>query len=377
MADPALPRTPLGEEHIPAPVRRLFAAGTPSATRLRVARAGAPLGPRDLVAVLYQLTLDEDKEVAEAARKTACELPDDVLLKVLTEKLDPRILDLLAELCMSRPAAVEAILINWATDDATVFRIAQQAGERELEMVAANETRLVRCPALIEAMYMNRQTRMSTVDRVMEMAVRRGLRLDGIPAFEEAQAALGIATAPAAAFADAAESSLVAADNTFEQMMAMTEGPEDVGDLDGQPAEGDQGGKEKQQRVQSLSATAKVRLATLGSQFHRLILVQDSNRVVAMAAIKSPAITDMEVQRIASSRTVIDDVIRYIAGNKDWLRNYGVKKHLANNPKCPLAVSVRLLPHLHPGDLRSIAKSRNIPAALRSAATQLQNQRRR
>ena len=149
MATPTLPRTPLADEQLPAPVRRLFAAETPVQNRLRVARGGAPLGPRELCAVLYQFTHDADAEVREAARKTAAELPDGVLLKVLTEPLDARILDLFAELCPSRPPAIQAILLNWAADDLTILQITAVAGEAQLEIVAANETRLLRTPAII------------------------------------------------------------------------------------------------------------------------------------------------------------------------------------------------------------------------------------
>jgi hypothetical protein len=377
MAD-GLERTPLSEDLIPAPVRRLFAAGTPAQTRLRVARGAAPLLPRDLVAVLYQLALDAEAEVAEAARKTAGELPDAVLLKVLAEPLDARVLDLFAELCGSRPAAIEVLLLNWATDDLTVVRITRTTGERELEIVAANETRLLRCPAIVEALYLNKKTRMSTVDRVMEMAARRGLRLEGIPAFEEALAALGLGTPtpPAAPAAPAGEAAPPDGDSDFDALLDVP-GTVEAADFD--DVKGvfvDEEKEKKRQNIQTLSPSAKVRLATLGSKFHRLVLVQDSNRVVAMAAIKSPAITDMEVQRVASSRTVADDVIRYIANNKDWLKNYGVKKSLVNNPKTPIGVSVRLLTHLHPGDLKAIAKSKNIPTALRTAASQLDAQRR-
>lgn len=390
MSHPRLERTPLGEDQIPVPVRRLFAAGTPTETRLRVARGGAPLGPRDLIAVLYQLTLDGDADVSQAARKTAADLPDGVLLKILTEPIDARILDLFAELCAPRPPAIEAILLNWASDDLTVLLITVTTGERELEIIAANETRLVRTPAIIEALYMNKRTRMSTVDRVMEMAVRRGLRLAGIAAFDEAVAALGMGPSPegpaaladsaaAPAPADAADASLAATswDAAFDTLLDAPAGLEATDAGEAEEALRKPVKDEKNKNIQMLTPSAKIRLAMLGSQFHRAVLVQDSNRVVAMAAIKSPAVTDMEAQRIAASRTVSDDVIRYISNNKDWLKSYGIRKNLANNPKTPLAVSLRLLVQLHAGDLRLVAKSRNVPAALRNAATQIEQQRRR
>ena len=87
----------------------------------------------------------------------------------------------------------------------------------------------------------------------------------------------------------------------------------------------------------------KIRLATLGNAFCRQTLVRDSNRLVAMAAIRSPGITDMEVIRAAGNRAVSEDVIRYIANSKDYLKMYPVKLSLIGNPKCPLALTLKML----------------------------------
>jgi hypothetical protein len=41
------------------------------------------------------------------------------------------------------------------------------------------------------------------------------------------------------------------------------------------------------------------------------------------------------------------------------------------NPKCPLAVSLKLLPLLHAEDLKGVGKSRNVPSAVSTAARKL------
>jgi hypothetical protein len=105
------------------------------------------------------------------------------------------------------------------------------------------------------------------------------------------------------------------------------------------------------------------------------MLIRDANKLVAMTVIRSPQITDMEIQRIASSTNVCDDVIRYIANSRDCSKDYTVKLALVNNPKCPLGSSLRFLAYLHQGDLRNISRSRNIPGALATAAKKLLLQR--
>jgi hypothetical protein len=53
-----------------------------------------------------------------------------------------------------------------------------------------------------------------------------------------------------------------------------------------------------------------------------------------------------------------------------------VKVGLLRNPKTPLPTSLRLLPHMRIGDLRNLARSRNIPSALKQAAQQMLKRKR-
>jgi hypothetical protein len=94
-----------------------------------------------------------------------------------------------------------------------------------------------------------------------------------------------------------------------------------------------------------------------------------------MAAIKSPAVTDQEVAVLSQSRAVAEDVVRFIADNRDWTKSYVVKVNLVNNPKCPIAQSLRFLTHLRPGDLKSLVNNKNVPQALSSAARQILQRR--
>jgi hypothetical protein len=115
----------------------------------------------------------------------------------------------------------------------------------------------------------------------------------------------------------------------------------------------------------------KIRLATLGNAYCRSNLIRDSNKMVSMAVIRSPLITDTEVVRYASNRQIGEDVIRYIANQRDFTKMYQVKLNLAQNPKCPLGFSLRFLPMLHAEDLKALSKSKNIPSALAVAARKL------
>ena len=93
--------------------------------------------------------------------------------------------------------------------------------------------------------------------------------------------------------------------------------------------------------------------------------------MVALAAIRSPRITDSEIVAAAGNRGVCEDVIRYIAGQRDLTADYQVKLSLVGNPKCPLALSLKFLPFLRPDDLKLLSRSKNVPGALSTGARRL------
>jgi hypothetical protein len=119
----------------------------------------------------------------------------------------------------------------------------------------------------------------------------------------------------------------------------------------------------------------KIRLATLGNAYCRKNLIRDPNRMVALAAIRSPRITDSEIVGAAGNRGVCDDVIRYIANQRDLTKNYQVRLALVSNPKCPVAISLKFLPVLNAEDLKTIARSKNVPGALSASARRLMTAR--
>ena len=65
---------------------------------------------------------------------------------------------------------------------------------------------------------------------------------------------------------------------------------------------------------------------------------------------------------------VTEDVLRIIAMNRTWTKNYGVILGLSRNPKTPPAISMQLLPRLAERDLKMLSVDRNVPEGVRLAA---------
>jgi hypothetical protein len=389
----------------------------PAQLKMMAASGVSAFAPAELVKVLYALGYEGDPGVSGKARETLGKLPDNVILSTLDQELEAGVFDGLARLLVKRDKAVERILLNRATpDEAVAWLTGQLKSERLLEIVVANEKRLLRFPQIIEALYLNARTRMSSVDRVMELAVRNGLTLTGIPTFAEIQSAI-LGTVAAEKPKPAAKPAVPVGgdqpvDDDLEFLSAQEDGdleflsvPEEddleflsvLGDASLAALDGDKLDEvlaamesdelspedlEEQERISKLEASLaklsvsqKIRLATIGNSIQRAVLVRDSNKLVVLAVLKSPGVGDSDIIRFTKARSLPDEAVRYIAAKRDWTKLYQVKLNLVNNPRTPMQDALRFLNHLRPADVRALEASRDVPRALVTAAKQLRMKR--
>jgi hypothetical protein len=442
-------------QHTPLDVNRLSAAAQralgPGPGRMMAARGLMPLAPADQVAVLYQLALDGESNLAQSARATAAGIPEKLLAGTLAAPaIDPRVLDFFAQLIADKPAVFDAIALNPSADDATIATLAGRGGSREVDLIAQNEQRLLRHPEIIAAMYMNRRARMSTIDRVVELAVRNHVRVPGLAAWDElARALTGEVAASAVTVDDSAFDAVMGARDDSEltsgdaeqalddealevrnstrlielqiarpagptvrialrrTRMTIGSAPTSDAKLPDAPAQwlvveqddprvvvqvvrtGERHALAMNQSAtidglrvvlaqipfRDLPIPAKIRAATLGDAFIRGEAVRDPLKLVAVAAIKSPGMTDIEAARYAGNQALAEDVVRFIASNRNWTKLYGVKVSLCRNPKAPLTETARFLPFLRQKDLQNLSKSKGVPSALAAQARKLIMQR--
>ena len=129
-------------------------------------------------------------------------------------------------------------------------------------------------------------------------------------------------------------------------------------------------------RIKDLPVGQKLALAKKGNKDVRMILIKDSNEMVALEVVGSPRITDGEILAIAMMRDVSDKILRYIAGNRKYRQNKEMVWALLNNPKTPVGVSLGLgIQQLTDRELDDLAKNRNIPGAVSRAARQITDRR--
>jgi len=122
------------------------------------------------------------------------------------------------------------------------------------------------------------------------------------------------------------------------------------------------------QKLQKMNFTQRLKAAVKGSKEMRMVLVRDTNKMISAAVMSSPKMTDQEVEAIAGMASVSEDVLRIIANNRGWMKNYKVALRLVKNPKTPIAVSMNLLARVMERDMVGLSTDRNVPEQLRIAA---------
>jgi hypothetical protein len=122
------------------------------------------------------------------------------------------------------------------------------------------------------------------------------------------------------------------------------------------------------QRIAAMNVAQRIARAMRGSREERAILIRDPNKIVAVAVLSSPKVSETEVESFARMTTVSEEILRIIGATRGWIKNYGVVLALTRNPKTPVAMSMNLLSRLNDRDLRQLSTDRNIPDVLRLTA---------
>jgi hypothetical protein len=270
------------------------------------------------------------------------------------------VLDHLAHTFRDHEKRVECIALNPATADATVAFLAGLPFKKLVDIASNNQERLLRHPAIVDALGDNPLTGRSVIDRILNF-----LGMDR-PQEAEVDELVDVD----AVSDDAARAALEAVLGEDFRELAST--------LIEERAEGEEVAEEELQAggtlfnlVQKMSVFQKIKLGRMGNKEARGLLVRDRNKIVAIAAVTSPKITDNELTSIAQSRAVSDEIIRIISMNREVTRNYKVKLALATNPKCPQATAMKFVNYLQDKDLRMLMKSKDVPTVVSTHARRI------
>jgi hypothetical protein len=318
------------------------------------ARGALPLPPTELATVLFGLMHDPEPEVKSTARDSLEGLPDAITTAVLSGSVHPALLSFFAEHFTGNPNRLELIALNADADDDTIALLAASPHKNIVEIISNNQERMQRSPEIVEALGSNPLTGRSVIERILTFLGADEI-VDDLSGHK-----------------DAASVSNEDAERALRAILG-----DELGQFASELVEENASEDEEvtsgnlYQIVQQMTVFQKIQLGRMGNKEARGLLVRDRNKLVAIAVVTSPKITDSEVITISQSRNVCDEVLRTISARSDWTQNYQVKLGLASNPKCPQAAAVKFVNYLQDRDLRTLMRSRDIPRVVSTNARRI------
>ena len=315
-----------------------------------IARGFLPLAQADLVPVLSYLARQPDPAIAAMAHNALSEIPSRIVHGFASDE---------------QARADHLGLLMRAVPDDDVAELARRADAAAQEIVVINQARILRAPRILDALLANPHLSAEARRRALETREEffdKKARAEAARVVDEDEADLELPTDPIAdLLAKAAE----------EDAKNVVLPPPDV------PAT--ELKEEKKQtiftRILFMTVSEKVLLAYRGGKTERMILVRDHNRLISVAAIRNPRITESEIEAIAGMRNIEDEVLRMIGLRRQWMAKYNIALILIHNPKAPVAVVLPLINRLTLRDLKNLKDDRNVPEVVRLTARKLFIQR--
>lgn len=399
------------EIHSENPVVKAIVTGTaPQPARTAAARGMLPLPQSDLLEILVFFVRDGDAELARTAQETLSS-QDITQLEELakSEELAPQVLGYFVETEGFPVNIQDAVLSNLRTPPEALIKFARATKNGELlEVLSFNQQLLISTPAIIDAIISNPYRTSEAQRRASEIKkeffekergaeqIANELRAQGKEAaaefVEQADFAddlpeksdgSGLSIEDIILLAEHIEIPDSEIDDSWLSLEYIEEIYEEtdeqrqaivnkiLGDLSAEDEEVSGERISMIRRILLMKMKDRVRIASKGDREARNILIRDPNRVVSQAVINNPRITEQEIEKIASMRTVPGDVLRQIASSRNWTRNYSIMHKLAQNPRAPISNVMSILTRLQLRDLKALNKNRNVSDAVRRQAFRL------
>jgi hypothetical protein len=90
-----------------------------------------------------------------------------------------------------------------------------------------------------------------------------------------------------------------------------------------------------------------------------------------MGLLENGKITESEIELMAKNRSAMEEVLRKISKNREWMKKYAIAFAIVTNPKSPAGIAVTFVSSLKTKDLSILEKNKNVSEAVRIAAKKL------
>jgi hypothetical protein len=129
------------------------------------------------------------------------------------------------------------------------------------------------------------------------------------------------------------------------------------------------------QKINNLDVKGRIQLALKGNKEERSILIRDGSKVVALAVLEAPKLSDGEVEKFASQKNVLEAVLRQIPLKRRFMKDYIVVRNLVANPRTPLDLSLNLMKNLLAVDLKNLSNNKEVSETIRKLALKMYKQK--
>lgn len=297
--------------------------------KLAVCSGGAHLSPADRAEVLVALANDSDEMVSSRAQEALLsQSPDSFVDALKRENATPTLFVYSGRHLADKPGVCEAMVANKNCKAEFLVPLVRHISTPAIQALMEELDRVSESPALAAAL---EHSTALTADQKNQL---RELHAEGNAPDHTALAEAALAAEP---------------DEGRRQTLL--------------------------QRISKMTVAQRVQFAIKGGSEARRTLIRDTNKVVQRAVLQSPRLTDQEVEAFASMANLTDEILRLIAANRNFRKNYVVVRNLINNPKTPLDVSLHMLPMVNAVDLKKLTMNKNVPETLRTTALKLQRTR--
>jgi hypothetical protein len=313
---------------------------------LELAASGfLPLPPEQLLPLQVNLARGADAEIRERATECLRGMDARVAANFLGQAAGPAELAFFAAE-VSHPLVLETILRRRDVPRQILVELARRLPGDLQELLLLRQDAIVEEPAILYALEDNRQLTPYTQRRIQEY--REHLLPQKSPAVR-------------AALAEAAER--LTEEELEEAIAAVRQVPAE-GEIE------DHTGLSEGQ-IRMLTVPQRLRLTRGASRVMKQIRIRDPNSQVAIAVLHHNSFSEQEMEQVARSRSLAEDVLTEVSKRREWVSRYTICRALITNPKTPVALSVRLLPKMSVRDLKLVSRDRNVADAVRTSATRL------
>ena len=404
---------------MPRMIDLLRASALPSNIVQAAAKGSLAVPPREMVEILVHLAV-HNKFFAEQAQLTLAGWDENISRTVASEPSTPKeVLDYMISPKNLRPVLLPALLLNPSVSEESLIELASNASQDVAEIMLQSE-RVRQSPSLRDALQASPNVLLAVPQHAPEPvppAVAVTVSSDP-PAAAIAPSVMGdthealpeLPTEVMPAQDDVLDDGILAylnehaaeisaeADNAFQPIGGFYD--ELVPDVEEPRAEATtrsagSGGaaaakkapvkkthlshEEERgsalQKISKLDIKGRIQLAMKGNKEERSLLIRDGTKIVALAVLDSPKITDGEVEKFATQKNVLEAVLRGIPLKRRFAKNYVVIRNLVFNPRAPLDLSLALIKNLLVSDLRNLSGNKEVSDTLRKLAAKMYKQK--